>query len=200
MPRARLSAVLAACAVLGTAAAAPAATRAPAPRGVTFTDAAGDANFLDGRANAASQPAFDVVKVRVTPYERNRATSGRAVRLDLGGTPSTTLTSSYVFTATLNGCAFTASRTVSVDGGTFSTLVDCGPGHGSQHSETASTLRPNGNSVAFVIPARYLPNARIGAVLTNIAVGTAAADPALGTSVPTQIDTARYAKAYRLGS
>jgi hypothetical protein len=54
--------------------------------------------------------------------------------------------------------------------------------------------------MTFVVPAEALPDGSRGATLTGIEVSTAFGEPATGTFAPARVDTARYPKAYRLGS
>ena len=183
--------------VLATAAAAGAA---PA-RGVTFTDPAGDADGVDGRAGATSQAAYDVVRVRLAPYQRTAKTSGVSVALTLAALPSTSPGSSYFVSATQGACEITASRTATAtDGFAESTLVTCGTLGGWEHRNYSAGLKASGKTITFTVPAGVLPNARVGAPLTNVRVGTAAGEPVSGTIAPAHVDTARYAKAYRVGS
>ncbi|HWL37288.1 MAG TPA: hypothetical protein VNQ77_13985 [Frankiaceae bacterium] len=183
--------------VLATAAAAGAA---PA-RGVTFTDPAGDADAVDGRAGATSQARFDVVRVRLAPHARTAKSSGVAIRIDLASAPSTSPGSSYFFTAKQGACDITVSRTATTDGIANSTLVMCGPVVGEYHSTSvAKGLSPTGTSISFTVPADALPNPALGAQLTAIEVGTSAGEPVSGYASPARIDRAAYAKAYRLGS
>jgi hypothetical protein len=177
-----------------------AAAGAAPSRGVTFTDPAGDADGVDGRAGAASQAAYDVVRVRLTPHAPTRTASGVTVRVDLASVASTTPGSSYVFTATQGACAITVSRTFTPDGAADSTLVTCGPLGEWENRGYAVRSAPASKSMTFVVPAAVLPSARPGATLTGIEVGTAFGEPVSGTFAPARIDTARYAKAYRLGS
>lgn len=178
-----------------------AAPASAAPRGVTFADPAGDANFLDGAHNAGSQPAFDVTSVRIAPYHRTAAQSGLAIRVDLAATPSTSPGSSYFFVAKQGGCDISVSRTATTDGIANSTLVTCGPVVGEYHSySVARGLAPSGRSITFTVPAEALPDAAIGATLTAIEVGTAPGEPVSGYASPARIDRAAYPKPYRIGS
>jgi hypothetical protein len=189
----------AALAVAAVLAAAGVATAAPA-RGVSFSDAVGDANGLDGASTVGSQPAFDVRRVTLAPYGRTSRTSGLTVRVDLTGPVSASPGSSYVFTAKQGECDLTFTRTITTDGVGASTLVVCGAVVGEYHSHSVSTAPAGGRSVTFEIPAELLPNATVGAQLTAIEVGTAAGEPVSGSATPARIDRAAYPDAYRLGS
>ena len=172
-----------------------------APRGVTFTDPAGDANGSDGRVPAGSQAAFDVTRVRISPFQRTAKESGLAIRVDLSATPSTTPGSSYYFVARQGACDITVSRTASHDGIANSTLVMCGPVVGEYHSYSlAKGLVANGRSITFTVPAEAIPDAALGARLTAIEVGTATGEPVSGYASPARIDRAAYPQAYRIGS
>lgn len=171
-----------------------------APRGVTFTDPAGDANGLDGNAPAGSQAAFDVTRVRIAPHAPTKRQAGLTIRLDLAAVTNTMPGSSYVFTATQGACTITASRTWTTTGAGDSTLVTCGPVGGLSHR--GYSVRPGaaGRSVTFVVPAEHLPDSGIGATLTGIEVRTAFGEPAVGLAAPAMVDRATYPKAYRIGS
>ena len=195
MPTARLGA-----AVLTVLLAASGAASAAAPRGLTFTDPAGDANFADGANGAGSQASLDVLKVRITPYARTAHTAGITVRIDLAGPVSVTPGSSYFVSAKEAGCDITAARTAGADGVVDSMLVNCGDGSGRQSSAMLGTARLTGKSVTFDVPAEALPDGRIGAKLTDVQAGTSIADPAIGTTSPVHVDTARATVAYALGS
>ena len=174
---------------------------AAAPRGVTFTDPAGDANGLDGAHDAGSRPEFDVVRVRITPYAATRRVAGLAIRVDLADTPSTAPGSSYVLTAVQDGCDITVSRTATADGYADSTLVSCGRTKGEYHSSSAlQSFRPSGRSVTFTVPPEALPSAVIGARLTDVEVGTATGEPVSGFAAPARIDRAVLAGTYAVGS
>lgn len=197
MRRVPALAVTAVTAVLATAAVAGAA---PA-RGVTFTDPAGDANGLDGRATAGSQAAYDITRVTLTPHARTARAAGLTIRLDLAAAPSTAPGSSYVFAARQDGCDLTVSRTMTSDGVTGSTLVNCAPGVGQLHSYTVTTgVVARGKSLTFTVPADALPNSAVGATLTGIEVGTTTGDQSSGVAAPARIDRATYAHPYRVGS
>lgn len=196
MPRPRLTAALAV-----TAAALLAAPAAAAPAGVTFADPAGDANGLDGRAPAGSQAAFDILRVRLSPHGRAGGTSGVAIRINLAAAPSMSPGSSYVFTAKQADCDITVSRTATTDGVAGSTFVACRPVVGEYHSySVAKGFAANGRSLTFTVPADALPNAAVGAALTDVEVGTATGEPVSGFAAPARIDRAAYPQAYRLGS
>lgn len=178
-----------------------AGTADAAPLGVTFTDPAGDANFLDGAHGAGSQAAFDVTKVRISPYQRTKKTSGLTIRIDIAAVPSTAPGSSYVFVARQGACDITVSRTATTDGIANSTFVVCEPVVGEYHSySVAKGMRPTGNSIVFTVPADALPDAALGATLTGIEVATATGEPLSGFASPARIDRAGYPKAYRVGS
>ena len=182
--------------VLATAAVAGAA---PA-RGVTFADPAGDADGVDGRAAAASQPAFDVVRVRLAPHERTAKGSGIAVTLTLAGAPSTAPGSTYFLKGTLGSCAFTAWRTFTTDGVGDSANFDCGSAGGLTHKGSGSGITPvpGARTLTFKVPAAWLTGR--GTTLTGVEAGTATGEPAVGVATGPSIDVARYAKAYRIGS
>lgn len=182
-------------ATAGSAAAAPAR-----PSGVTFTDPAGDANGLDGANPTGSQAALDILKVRLTPYDRTRHTSGVTVRIDLGAAPLTAPGTSYVLNATQNGCTMTISRTITAEGVSAHRLTMCGETMGGYRHDNRGRLIVTGNSIRFDIPAVELYDASVGAGLKDIVVSTSAGDPAIGTPVPREVDRAVYTKSYRVGS
>ena len=190
-----------ALAIACAAAALAAAPANAAARGVTFTDPAGDANALDGRAPAGSQASFDLTKVRIAPHAPTKTRAGLAIRVDLAAVTSTAPGSSYVFTATQGACTITASRTWTADGSAGdSTLVTCGPL--GEWSHRGYSVKPAGaaRAVTFTVPAEFLPDASIGATLTGVEVWTAFGEPAVGLMAPAMIDRAAYPKPYRIGS
>lgn len=185
---------------IGLAVVAGPSSAAP-PRGVTFMDRVGDANFLDGAGDAGSQPEFDVVRVRITPFAATRRVSGLAIRVDLAEKPSTAPGSSYVFQAAQGECAITVSRTATTDGYAHSTFVNCGRTSGEYQSYTAvKGFRPSGRSVTFTVPPEALPNPVVGSLLTGVEVATAPGEPASGFASPARIDRAVLAGDYAVGS
>lgn len=185
-----------------TLALATAAVAGAAPRGIVFTDPAGDANGLDGRAEAGSQAAFDVTRVRIAPHAANAKWAGVAVTVELAAAPATSPGSSYYLAATQGACDIRVTRTATVDGVASSTLVTCDgvSGRYSGHDVARGTFATAGRALTFVVPAEALTDPRIGAVLTGIEVGTAAGEPTLGRVAPVTIDRATYPRPYRIGS
>jgi len=185
---------------LVAATAGPAAAAPARPSGVTFTDPAGDANGLDGAHGAGSQPAFDVLKVRLSPHAPTRHESGVTVRIDLAAAPPTTPGTSYFFRTEQHGCETRVTYTVGTDRPERSILTTCGTSGGFSFSSLVDPLRVSGSSVTFVVPADALTDATRGAGLKGIEVGTAVGDPMFAASPPAPVDRATYAKVYRVGS
>jgi hypothetical protein len=199
MPRSLRTAALLAAALLAATAATEAT--AAAPRGLTFTDPANDANFSDGAAPAGSQASFDVLRVRITPYARTRKTAGLTIRVDLAAAPSTAPGSSYVVVAQQNGCDITASHTASTEGASNSVVTTCGPTSVSYWAYDADkAFAPTGKSLTFVVPPEALLDAGLGARLSDLTVATSAGEPVSGLAAPAHIDTARAPKPYVIGS
>ena len=192
---------LTALALALVAATAASASAAPArrPAGVTFTDPGGDANALDGANNTGSQAQFDVVKVKLTPFDRTKKTSGVTVAIELAGTPSMTPGTSYTFTASQFGCTVTVSRTITAEGISGNSIETCGTGGGVSHGMTSSLVNI-GKTIVFTVPADEFFDATIGAGLRDIEVATTVGDPAVGAPSPRRVDRALYTKTYRLGS
>ena len=169
---------------------------------MTFTDPAGDANGLDGANGTGSQASFDIVKVWLGPHLPTKSDSGITVRLTLSAAPNTTPGSSIVFAAKQIGCDITVTKTFGVDGATPSSIrTTCGDvsAHGSTTNDGGAII-VSGTSLIVSIPAGWLLESRRGAGVSNIAVSTAVGDPATGAAAPAAVDTARYAKVYRVGS
>jgi hypothetical protein len=187
-----VTAVLASAAVAGAA---------PA-KGVTWSDARGDADFANGAASAASQAAYDIVRVRLSPKARTRTTAGIVVRIELAAPAATTPGTAFYLSGIQDGCDFTVTRAATADGWTDSSMLKCPatPGHGAYQ---AATVRAgggvNGKTVTFAMPDNALLDHKKGAKITGIEVGTALADPVVGVATPLHADTAPYSGTYVLG-
>lgn len=187
------------------AATAAAADAAPArrPAGVTFTDPAGDANALDGANNTASQPAFDILKVKLSPHQPTKTSSGVSVRIDLAADAPAQPGTSYVFAAKQYGCDLTATFTVGPDGTIAnSRLTVCGSSGGGYSSGTFTDadFAIRGKTVTFGIPADAFVDSYPGSSISDIKVSTSAGEPASGAPSPADVDRALHPKRYRLGS
>ena len=194
MRRVLTAAVLAVLATAATAGAAP-------PRGLSFTDPAGDANFADGRTTTGSQAAFDVVRVTLSPAARTRTHSSIAVRIDLAAPAATTPGTGFFVSAKQDGCDIRVDLALGTEGWDTSYRRSCvgSPVQGSYSASMISAgTSPAGRSVTLVLPAAALADSRIGARITGIAAGTSVADPA-AHALAAHPDTASHPGPYVVG-